>query len=112
MGQINWQDNLTSALEEAQKLDRRVVLELYMDGCSHCARLHTETHADEKVAQTLNSGYVPVRLEGRQHMDVVKQFNVTGAPTTLVLGKDGKELHRFAGFYPAQEYLEELKKAG
>ena len=112
MGEINWRDKWNSALEEAQKVDRRIVLELYMDGCPHCMRLHNETHADDQVARTLNDGFIPVRLEGRSHMDVVKQFNVTGAPTTLVIGKDGKELHRFAGYYPPQEYLEQLQKAG
>jgi thioredoxin-related protein len=44
-------------------------------------------------------------------MDVVKKFNVTGAPTTLVLASDGKELHRFAGYMPPADYLKELKKA-
>jgi thioredoxin-related protein len=112
MAEINWRDNWNSALEEAQTADRRILLELYMDGCPHCMRLHNETHADDQVAQTLNVQFIPVRLEGRSHMDVVKQFNVTGAPTTLVIGKDGKEIHRFAGFYPPQEYLEQLKKAG
>jgi len=112
MGEINWRDSWDSALEEAKKVNRRIVLELYMDGCPHCTRLHNETHADTKVADTLNSKYVPVRLEGRSHMDVVKKFNVTGAPTTLVLSPEGKELHRFPGFYPAADYLKELEKAG
>ena len=53
-----------------------------------------------------------VRLEGRAHMDIVKQFNVTGAPTTLIFSPDGKELYRFAGFYPPAEYLKELEKYG
>ena len=112
MAEINWRDSWDSALEEAKKVDRRIVLELYMDSCPHCMRLHNETHVDAGVVQTLNSQYVPVRLEGRSHMDVVKQFNVTGAPTTLVLTADGKELHRFPGYYGPQDYLQELAKAG
>ncbi len=111
MGEINWRDNWDSALQDAKKADRRVLLELYMDGCPHCARLHSETHADAKVADTLNSDYIPVRLEGRQHMDIVKKFNVTGAPTTLVFSPDGQELHRFAGYHSPSDYLEQLKKA-
>jgi thioredoxin-related protein len=112
MGEINWRDNYDSALEEAQKVNRRIVLELYMDGCSHCTHLHTETHADAGVQQTLNSKYIPVRLEGRSHMDVVKKFNVTGAPTTIVLSPDGKELHRFPGYYAPADYLKQLEEAG
>ncbi|MFZ5447768.1 MAG: thioredoxin family protein [Thermodesulfobacteriota bacterium] len=112
MGEINWRDNWDSALKEAQQVNRRIVLELYMDGCPHCMRLHNETHADPGVTDTLNSKYIPVRLEGRGHMDVVKKFNVTGAPTTLVLSPDGQELHRFPGYYPPADYLKELEKTG
>jgi uncharacterized protein YyaL (SSP411 family) len=111
MGEINWRDNWNSAQQEAQKVNSRILLELYMEGCPHCMRLHSETHADDKVAQEVNSKYIPVRLEGRQHMDIVKKFNVTGAPTTLVFSPDGKELHRFAGYYSPAEYLEQLRKS-
>jgi thiol:disulfide interchange protein len=111
MGEINWRDDWNSALQEAKKENRRVLLELYMDGCPHCMRLHNETHADAGVVQEVNSQYIPVRLEGRSHMDIVKQFNVTGAPTTLVFGADGKELHRFPGFYSPLDYLKQLEQA-
>ncbi len=109
---VYWRDSWNAALEEAKKANKPLVLELYLEGCPHCQRLHRETHSDEEVAKALNTRFIPVRLEGRQHMDIVKQFNVTGAPTTLVFGPDGKELHRFAGFYPAAEYLKELEKYG
>jgi len=39
MGQIDWRDNWPSALEEAQKIDRRILLELYMDKCPHLEEL-------------------------------------------------------------------------
>ena len=111
MGEINWRDNWDSALEEAKKENRRVLLELYMDGCPHCTHLHTETHVDAGVVQEVNSKFIPVRLDGRKNMEIVKKFNVTGAPTTLVFGADGRELHRFPGFYPPLDYLKELEKA-
>jgi thioredoxin-related protein len=111
MGEINWRDNWDSALEEAKKENRRVLLELYMDSCPHCTHLHTETHVDEGVIQEVNAKYIPVRLEGRSHMDIVKKFSVTGAPTTLVFSPEGKELHRFPGYYAPSDYLKELGKA-
>ncbi len=109
---VYWRDSWNAALKEAKEANRPLVLELYMEGCPHCQRLHQETHADQDVAKALNTKFIPVRLEGRGHMDIVKQFNVTGAPTTLIFSPDGKDLHRFAGFYPPAEYLKELEKAG
>jgi thioredoxin-related protein len=99
-------------LKEAAAKQRPLVLELYLEGCPHCARLDRETHGDVAVASALNTRFIPVRLEGRQNMDLVKKLNVTGAPTTLVFSPEGKELHRFAGFVPPPEYLQELEKFG
>jgi hypothetical protein len=111
-GEVNWRDRWDAALKEADQEKRPLVLEFYLEGCPHCLRLHQETHADQKVAAALNTRFIPVRLEGRSHMDLVKQFNVTGAPTTLIFSAQGTELHRFAGFVPPQPYLQELEKFG
>jgi thiol:disulfide interchange protein len=71
-----------------------------------------ETHQDPAVVQALNERFIPIRLEGKGHMDLVQQFHVTGAPTTLLFSPDGQEKHRFAGFLAPQEYLQELSKGG
>jgi thiol:disulfide interchange protein len=71
-----------------------------------------ETHQDSAVVKVLNERFIPIRLEGRGHMELVRQFQVTGAPTTLLLSPDGEEKHRFAGFQTAEEYLKELEKGG
>jgi hypothetical protein len=71
-----------------------------------------ETHQDPAVVKVLNECFIPIRLEGRGHMDLVRQFQVTGAPTTLLFSPDGEEKHRFAGFQTAEEYLRELEKGG
>lgn len=109
---INWRGSWDAALKEAAKEKRPVVLELYLEGCPHCLKLDQETHNDAAVAAALNSRFIPVRLEGRDHMDLVRQLEVPGAPTTLILSPEGQEVHRFAGFKPPQDYLEELKKFG
>jgi thioredoxin-related protein len=69
-----------------------------------------ETHQDPAVVKALNDRFIPVRLEGRTNMELVRQFQVTGAPTTLLFSVDGEEKHRFAGFQPVEEYLKELAK--
>ena len=43
-------------------------------------------------------------------MDLVKQFEVRGAPTTILFSPDGEEKHRFVGFKEPQEYVRELEK--
>jgi uncharacterized protein YyaL (SSP411 family) len=107
---INWRTDLASAREEAKTANKPLLLEIYLDTCSHCARLHKETHQDPEVAAAVNEGFIPVRLEGRGNMDIVRQYGVTGAPTTLIFTPDGQEKHRFMGFYTAAEFRQELAK--
>ncbi len=64
------------------------------------------------MVKVLNERFIPIRLEGLGHMDLVRQFQVIGAPTTLLFSPDGQEKHRFAGFQTAEEYLKELVKGG
>jgi thioredoxin-related protein len=63
------------------------------------------------VAAAVNDRFIPVRLEGRSHMDLVQQMGVRGAPTTIIFGPDGAEKHRISGFIAPDEYLKELDKA-
>lgn len=111
MAVIYWRKSWEEATAEAKKANRPLLLELYLEGCPHCQRLDTETHADQAVAAAVNEGFIPVRLEGRSHMDLVKKLEVRGAPTTILLSPEGKEIRRFAGFLPPQEYLREIQGA-
>ncbi len=108
--EIKWRDSWDDAQEEAKKAGKPLLLELYLEGCPHCKRLDEETHADDKVAKAVNKNFIPVRLEGRGHMDIVRKFDVQGAPTTLIFSPEGKEKHRFSGFVPPDEYLKEIEK--
>jgi len=112
MAEIHWRQDWQAALAEAKKANLPLLLELYLDGCPHCARLANETLSDPAVVKAINERFIPIRLEGRGHMDLVRQFQVTGAPTTLLFSAQGEEIHRVTGFSPAAEYLQELAKAG
>jgi len=110
MSEIKWQTDYEAAVKEAAAADKPILLELYMEGCGHCARLHNETLVDDQVTGAVNARFIPVRIEGRGRMDLVKKFDVKGAPTTLILSPQEQEKHRFVGFQSPTEYLQELGK--
>ncbi len=110
MSAIDWQPNYESAVQTAATANKPILLELFLDGCGHCARLHRETLVDPQVVEAVNAGFIPVRVEGRSRMDLVKKFDVKGAPTTLILSPQEEERHRFVGFQSPAEYLQELAK--
>ena len=69
-----------------------------------------ETQQDPAVVQALNERFIPIRLECRTHRELLQQFQVKGAPITLLFSPEGQEKHRIIGFYPAEDYLKELAK--
>lgn len=107
---IQWRTNWPEALEEAKKANRPLALEFFMEGCPACGRLVRESHPDPAVVEALNNRFVPVRLEARDHMDLVQQHQVTATPTILLFNSEGEEKHRFDGFQTGAEYLKELSK--
>jgi len=108
---IQWRGNWEEAAAEAKEANRPLLVELYLEGCPHCARLDRETHADAAVAAAVNARFIPVRIEGRSRMDLVQKLGVQGAPATLIFSPEGKELRRLTGFLPPQEYLREIEGA-
>jgi uncharacterized protein YyaL (SSP411 family) len=110
MSEIQWQTDYEAAVKDAVAANKPLLLELYMEGCGHCARLHKETLVDDQVVSAISAGFVPVRIDGRGRMDLVKKFDVKGAPTTLILSPQEQEKHRFVGFQSPAEYLQELGK--
>lgn len=110
MSAIDWQPDYETAVKVAKEQNKPILLELYLDTCSHCARLHRETLVDPGVVTAVNEKFVPVRVEGRGRMDIVQKFEVRGAPTTIILSPGEEEKHRFVGFHNPSEYLQELGK--
>jgi thioredoxin-related protein len=102
---INWRSDWPAALAEAQKSNLPLILEIYLEGCPVCARLARETHNHAGVMKTLNERFIPVRLEGRENLDLAHELNVTGAPTTLRFAPDGMEQGRVVGFQSPEDYL-------
>jgi len=107
---IQWRANWPEALEQAKKKNRPLALEFFMEGCLACGRLVRETHQDPAVVEALNTRFVPVRLEARNHMDVVEKYQVTATHTILLFSPEGEEKHRFDGFQTGEAYLKELTK--
>jgi thioredoxin-related protein len=109
---IHWRTNWEEASGEAKKSNLPLALEFFMEGCPACGRMVSETHQDPAVVKALNNRFVPVRLEARDHMDLVQQHQVTATPTILLFTPEGEEKHRFDGFQSAENYLQELAKGG
>jgi thiol:disulfide interchange protein len=64
--------------------------------------------SDAEVAAAVGAGYIAVKLDGDVEKALVERYSVAGFPTTLVLGPDGRETGRAAGYQSSKQLLDLL----
>jgi YHS domain-containing protein/thiol-disulfide isomerase/thioredoxin len=109
-----WGHDLAAAEAEAAKLQRPLVIHFHASYCGPCKRMEKELLHTPQVLKTLDAGFVAVKVDLQKHQKIGQRFNVTGMPTDVILGPDGKKLARTEGYDPEgtvkQQWLQNLAR--
>ncbi len=107
---VNWEKTWQKAVARAKKESKPILVDFYADWCVWCKTLDSTTYRDPAVVRMLDESMVPLKIDvdhgGR---DLARKWGVSGLPTILVLGPDGKELGRIPGYLPAKDFLAEVR---
>jgi len=60
------------------------------------------------VAEFLDKDAVPVKIHIKEQPQVFERFGAQWTPTLVTFDADGKEVYRFEGFLPADDFLAHL----
>ena len=111
-------------LAEAQKNDKKILVDVYTVWCGWCKRMDKDVYANDKVVSYLTQQYVLVRLNAESseelhykgktysEMELAQGFKVTGYPTILFLDPDGNHITSLPGYVKADEFLGIVKFIG
>lgn len=102
-----FEGSIDEAFAYAQKHKQNVFVDVYTDWCHYCKVLDKTTFKDERIIETLNTGYVVLKVnaqkgEGKQF--AAKQ-RVSGYPTMLILKYDGSTYKRIPGYLTADQLI-------
>lgn len=110
-----------AGLKEAQKSNRKVLVDVYTDWCGWCKKMDKEVFAHVKIAPYLSEQYVLVKLNAESaarltykdakysESELAKSFGVTGYPTLLFLEPNGDLITTLPGYVPAEDFFPVLK---
>ncbi|MGQ9495315.1 MAG: thioredoxin family protein [Thermoanaerobaculaceae bacterium] len=107
---IHWEASLSSALAQASRENKVILLDFYTDWCRWCKKLDRETFANENVVNMITGNFVAVRLNAeKEGEEEAKRFGIGGYPTVIFVDPKGKEIKRISGYLGPDAFLQELK---
>ena len=101
--------NVDSALAQAKKDGKVVMLELGSVGCMPCEQM---LPVMQKLRVSYKGKLEVLFVDVREDNKTGRQFGVCLIPTQVFLDKNGKEFRRHVRFYAYDEITPVLKKAG
>ena len=108
---IKWEKDYNSAISEAQKSDKAVILIYSMENCSACEYLKDITLDDENVKSYINEKFVVVDRNAKNKAEHIKGFPVFGTPTLYFLNKKGEQIAQpMVGATTSKIFLQKLKQ--
>jgi thioredoxin-related protein len=106
-----------AGLQEAARLRRPVLVDVFTDWCGWCKRMDREVYARADVQDYLSRRFVIVKLDAESSARVHYQgqvvtsrslaarLGVDGYPTTVFLTAKGKHIKNASGYMPAGQFL-------
>jgi thiol:disulfide interchange protein len=114
MTRLTWQHDLKTSLSLAKHAQKLVLIDFYTDWCGWCKRLDRDVYANARIAQFVDSQFVPLKLNAEDNGEgqaFAKKLEIRGYPCTVVLDSNGKVKGMFYGYRKPAEFPAELTKA-
>jgi uncharacterized protein len=100
--EIAWQPWSEQTFARAQREDKPILLSISAVWCHWCHVMDETTYSNGAVIDSINTRYIPVRVDNDERPDVNARYNMGGWPTTAFLTPDGTLLTG-ATYLPPQE---------
>ena len=109
--EISWGDNLSRAQVLARHSAKPILVHFFSDTCPPCKMMDKHTFPNPEIAKTVQSSFIPVKLNVRQNPREAQMFNVQSVPTDIVLSPDGQKIHMAVGGHDVSRYGQFLTSA-
>lgn len=112
---MEWEPYAPEKLGEIRLANKPVIMDFYADWCIPCLELDRLTFTDPKVIKAtehfLKLKVDLTRYNSTETKELRQKFNISGVPTIVFLGPDGREVPgtRIVGYLPVDEFIKRMQ---
>jgi len=99
-----WCFSLESAVQEAKRNRKPILLQFHRLKCSGCRKMYTVTYPDEDVSAELYDWFVPLRLDILKEHQIRSKYAAVWTPSFYLLDYRGKMYFSFPGYLPPEDF--------
>jgi thiol-disulfide isomerase/thioredoxin len=109
-GSIPWGNSLHTAMAQAKKTGRLIMVDFYTDWCGYCKKLDAETYIDPAVIQEA-AQVIPLKLDAeRDGRPLALRLRPHAFPAIYFLNGNGEVEGVIVGFEPAARFLVDMHR--
>ena len=98
---VNWLFDYDQAAAVAADSDRLLLLDFTERYCPACQMMDLKVFSRQTVADTIEAGYVPVRVnlsdESSQSLALAQRYRIWATPTLIITDRRGRQIERIEG---------------
>ncbi len=108
MFDIKWLTNMEAAMVEARGSGKPMLIFFNHPDCAGSKKSASLTFRNNEVISHIERHFVPVSLLTSGEPDLSVAYNVELTPTFVLADEKGKELERWVGFLPPQDFISQM----
>ncbi|MFW6333943.1 MAG: thioredoxin family protein [Desulfosalsimonas sp.] len=96
---IKWY-SYDDGIKELKKSSRKGFLHFYTDWCGYCRKMEDETFSDSEVISTVNSEFIPIKIDAEDQPGIAKEFDARQFPSNFFVDRENDPIGSQPGFIP------------
>lgn len=105
---IKWHHDLPSAIADAEKSQKPLLVKFTAPWCGFCKKMVRSTFSDAEIAEHVQCCYVAVSINTDDYPELIETFGVKVWPTTMLLNSDLQVQKRANGYKNATDFAKFL----
>ena len=107
---LNWL-SFKDGWKQMRAEGRPMMMFVTMESCHHCDRMKRETYRESSVIANIRKNFIPVRVDGKKHPQLLRDIKLKLYPTTVFVAPNSEILAQVTGYVKADKLETQINKA-